>query len=161
MFVFSLSSKKIKKCLLVTLSFVIVIGTVVLSGCFLEGVKGKNTVEPVITEVYDTSGILSFISTFGWEVDEEPDEVREVVIPVEFDEVYKNYNAIQIKQGYDLQKYSGERVKRWTYTIKNYPGYVEEECIKINILVYDGEVIGGDVCSVRLDGFMHGFSKEE
>ena len=122
MFVFSLSSKKIKKYLLVTLSFIIVIGTVVLSGCFLEGVKGKNTVEPVITEVYDTSGILSFISTFGWEVDEEPDEVREVVIPVEFDEVYKNYNAIQIKQGYDLQKYSGERVKRWTYTIKNTKG---------------------------------------
>ena len=109
--------------------------------------------------ITDSSKILTFISAFGWEVEEEPDEVREVIIPAEFDDVYNNYNAIQLKQGYDLQKYAGERVKRWTYTIKNYPEYVDQECIKINVLVYKGEVIGGDVCSVRLDGFMHGFSK--
>ena len=35
-----------------------------------------------------------------------------------------------------------------------------KEYIKINVLVCDGKVIGGDVCSVKLDGFMHGFLKE-
>ena len=35
-----------------------------------------------------------------------------------------------------------------------------EEFIKINILICDNVVIGGDVCSVKLDGFMHGFLKE-
>ena len=32
---------------------------------------------------------ISFLSGFGWTVDSEPYEVMEVVIPSEFDEVYK------------------------------------------------------------------------
>lgn len=159
MFVVSLSSKKIKKVLLPLLCFVFAVSAVVLFRCFSTTADKTSEVESVGKNITDSSQILTFISTFGWEVDEEPDEVREVIIPAEFDDVYNNYNAIQLKQGYDLQKYAGERVKRWTYTIKNYPEYVDQECIKINILVYKGEVIGGDVCSVRLDGFMHGFSK--
>ena len=159
MFVISLSSKKFKKVLLPLLCFVFAVSAVVLFRCFSTTDKEPSEVKSVGKNITDSSQILTFISTFGWEVDEEPDEVREVIIPAEFDDVYNNYNAIQLKQGYDLQKYAGERVKRWTYTIKNYPEYVDQECIKINILVYKGEVIGGDVCSVRLDGFMHGFSK--
>ena len=159
MFVISLSSKKFKKVLLPLLCFVFAVSAVVLFRCFTTTDKEPSEVKTVGKNITDSSQILTFISTFGWEVDEEPDEVREVIIPAEFDDVYNNYNAIQLKQGYDLQKYAGERVKRWTYTIKNYPEYVDQECIKINILVYKGEVIGGDVCSVRLDGFMHGFSK--
>ena len=38
---------------------------------------------------------LSFLSQFGWEVEEEPAEVKEVVIPEEFDDVYNQYNVIQ------------------------------------------------------------------
>ena len=159
MFVISLSSKKFKKVSLPLLCFVFAVSAVVLFRCFSTTDKEPSEVKSVGKNITDSSQILTFISTFGWEVDEEPDEVREVIIPAEFDDVYNNYNAIQLKQGYDLQKYAGERVKRWTYTIKNYPEYVDQECIKINILVYKGEVIGGDVCSVRLDGFMHGFSK--
>lgn len=159
MFVVSLSSKKFKKVLLPLLCFVFAVSAVVLFRCFSTTDKEPSEVKSVGKNITDSSQILTFISTFGWEVDEEPDEVREVIIPAEFDDVYNNYNAIQLKQGYDLKKYAGERVKRWTYTIKNYPEYVDQECIKINILVYKGEVIGGDVCSVRLDGFMHGFSK--
>ena len=159
MFVVSLSSKKFKKVSLPLLCFVFAVSAVVLFRCFSTTDKEPSEVKSVGKNITDSSQILTFISTFGWEVDEEPDEVREVIIPAEFDDVYNNYNAIQLKQGYDLQKYAGERVKRWTYTIKNYPEYVDQECIKINVLVYKGEVIGGDVCSVRLDGFMHGFSK--
>lgn len=159
MFVVSLSSKKFKKVLLPLLCFVFVISAVVLFRCFSVTENEPSQVKSVGKNITDSSKILTFISAFGWEVEEEPDEVREVIIPAEFDDVYNNYNAIQLKQGYDLQKYAGERVKRWTYTIKNYPEYVDQECIKINVLVYKGEVIGGDVCSVRLDGFMHGFSK--
>ena len=63
---------------------------------------------------------LKFISQFGWEVDSEPVEVNEVIIPQEFDDVYNNYNEIQLMQNCDLRDYSGERVKRWTYIIRNY-----------------------------------------
>ena len=100
---------------------------------------------------------MAFISQYGWEVDEEPVEVQEVIIPSEFDDTYTAYNEIQKDQGFDLSVYAGMRAKRWTYIIKNYAGYENKDCIRVNILVYDGLVIGGDVCSIELDGFMHTF----
>ena len=47
----------------------------------------------------------------------------------------------------------------WSYDILNYPGYENTEgIIRGNILVYEGTVIGGDICSNELGGFMHTFS---
>jgi len=104
---------------------------------------------------------LTFISQFGWEVESEPEEICEIIIPQEFDDVYNNYNDIQLEQSCDLRDYCGKRVKRWTYIIKNYPGYTETDtCVRINLLIYDGMVIGGDVSSTEISGFMHTFRKE-
>lgn len=160
MFVVSLSSKRFKKISAVVLSacVAVVCIAVVLLQC--GKTDSRNESLSVNNSASDTAEILRFISNFGWEVNPEPDEIREIIIPVEFDEVYKSYNEIQLSQGYDLSDYSGERAKNWTFTVLNYPGLENVEYIKINILVYEGKVIGGDVCSVKLDGFMHGFSKE-
>ncbi len=101
---------------------------------------------------------LSFISQFGWEVADDPAEVAEVLIPSEFDETYEKYNDIQKQQNMDLSLYAGKRVKRWSYAVKNYPGYEgRTDVIRLDMLVYEGAVIGGDVCSLELGGFMHGF----
>ncbi len=102
---------------------------------------------------------ITFFSQFGWEIDENPAEVKEVIIPEEFDETYEEYNDIQRQQNLDLEKYKGARVKIWSYNILNYPGYENTDgIIRGNILVYEGIVIGGDVCSNELGGFMHTFS---
>lgn len=160
MFVISVSSKRFKK--LTAIACVVVVAAVVVTmyNCFASDNANKNSTV-INSTVEGTSGILEFISGFGWEVTSEPDDVREVMIPVEFDDVYKNYNEIQRAQGYNLEKYAGERVKKWSFTITNYPGYEEQDFIKINVLVFEGRVIGGDVCSVKLDGFMHGFAMEK
>ncbi|MBQ7296501.1 MAG: DUF4830 domain-containing protein [Clostridia bacterium] len=104
---------------------------------------------------------IAFFSQFGWEISTDPLEVKEVVIPAEFDETYEEYNALQKSQGLDLSKYKGKRAKFWSYEIKNYPGYENtDSVIHGNILVYEGIVIGGDICSVELDGFMVGFTAD-
>lgn len=161
MFVVSLTSKKIKKIAVVSLAVCIVVFGVLLavSKWRLSGDSevSANSSEKVKTE----QKRLDFISSFGWQTDEEPEEVREVVIPEEFDDVYTNYNEIQLSQGYDLRDYAGRCVKRWTYIIRNYPDTTtDDDSVRINLLVCDGYVIGGDVCSIKLDGFMHGFKKE-
>ncbi|MCL2509201.1 MAG: DUF4830 domain-containing protein [Oscillospiraceae bacterium] len=103
---------------------------------------------------------LAFLSQFGWEVDEDPVEVAEVIVPSEFDEVYENYNAIQKAQNLDMTPYNGKRVKRWTYSVRNYPGYeARKNVVQINMLVYEGMVVGGDVCSLELNGFIQGFDR--
>ena len=42
---------------------------------------------------------ISFLETFGWEVEGEEDEIVEVKIPQEFDDVFEKYNEIQKQQG--------------------------------------------------------------
>lgn len=101
---------------------------------------------------------LAFAGQFGWEVESEPVEIKEVIIPKEFDEVYQGYEAIQKAQGLDLTRYAGQKVKRCTYQVLNYPGCKDE--VRLNLLVAENKVIGGDVCSMALDGFMHGFKYE-
>lgn len=102
---------------------------------------------------------VDFLAQFGWEIDEDPVEVSEVIIPAEFDSAYKEYNDMQAGHGLDLSKYSGMRAKRWTYTVKNYPGYESNDgMVQANIFVLDGAVIGGDISSLEKDGFMQDFN---
>lgn len=102
---------------------------------------------------------VAFFSQFGWEISTDPLEVKEIVIPEEFDETYDEYNTLQKSQGLDLSKYKGKRAKFWSYEIRNYPGYENADgVIRGNILVYEGVVIAADVCSTVLDGFMQGIA---
>ncbi len=106
----------------------------------------------------DDAQRLSFLSQFGWDVVTEPVEVREIVIPAEFDTAYEQYNKFQLELGFDLSDYCAKRAKRWTYEVKNYPGYENSGLVQANIFVLDGKVIGGDICSIEKDGFMHSFA---
>ena len=101
---------------------------------------------------------LEFFGQFGWKTSDEPISCKQVTIPTEFNAVYEQYNEIQTKQGLDLLGYKGEQCDSYTYDILNYKG---DDNVVINILVHDGVVIAGDVCSTRLDGFMTGFFKEQ
>lgn len=154
MFVYSIKSKHVKVALLLLFVIVTVISLFILSRDSAQTGKGDNVTLKASTH----EERMAFLSQYGWEIDEEPVEVREVIIPEKFDDTYTAYNEIQKGQGFDLTVYAGMRVKRWTYTVKNYTGYENKECIHANILVYDGLVVGGDICSVELDGFMHGFT---
>lgn len=99
---------------------------------------------------------IQFLKQFGWEVKTQQKETREIAIPLDFSDVYTKYNEMQKQQGFDLEAYKGKRVQRFTYEITNYPG--EKQDIIANLLVINGEIIGGDISSPALEGFMHGFS---
>lgn len=154
MFVYSIKSKHIKVALLAIFVVFTAVSLFILSQDSKETGKSGMSIKAA---THDER--MAFLSQYGWEIDEEPVEVQEVIIPSEFDDTYNAYNEIQKDQGFDLTVYAGMRAKRWTYIIKNYSGYENKDCIRVNVLVYDGLVIGGDVCSIELDGFMHGFQK--
>ena len=100
---------------------------------------------------------VNFLAQFGWKVKSEPIENKEVTIPKEFDKIFTGYNEIQKRQGLDLSRYKNKNVERYTYEITNYPG--ETGRVYANVLVYRNKVIGGDVCSADVNGFIHGFEK--
>ena len=97
---------------------------------------------------------IEFASRFGWKVSENPIEVVKVTLPPKHDPQYINYQELQKEAGFDLDKYEGKTLTRYTYTVLNYP-HETKEAVRLNLLVYDGIQIGGDVMTVSTDGFMH------
>ena len=66
-----------------------------------------------------------------------------------------SYNELQRNQGLDLSKYRGREVKRYTYKVKNFPDY--SGTVMANVIIYKNRVIGGDLCSSDVTGFICGF----
>ena len=108
-------------------------------------------------KVKSADDAAKFLAQFGWVVDAGSVEKREVTIPSEFDKVFAGYNEMQKSQGLDLSKYKKKAVTRYTFTVTNYDGY--EGTVYANVLVYRNRVIGGDICSADVNGFIHGFEK--
>ena len=101
--------------------------------------------------------IKEFLSAYGWEAAELMDKA-EVTVPAEFDPVYESYNTLQKKQEFDLSKYKKKTVVRYTYKVENYPDY--SGVVLADVIVYKNKIIGGDICSADVNGFIHGFSKD-
>jgi len=83
---------------------------------------------------------------------------KEITIPENFSEVYTSYNEIQKKQGFDLSRYKGKSATLYTFTVI---GYINEQGepenhIEAHVIVCGGKIVGADVSSTRLDGFMKG-----
>ena len=102
---------------------------------------------------------VNFLKQFGWDVNETPKEEVTMKVPAEFDKVMNSYNEIQKNQGLDLSKYKGKEVVRYTYEITNYPDY--GETVYANVIIHKNRVVGGDVCSADVTGFISGFAMPE
>ena len=109
-------------------------------------------------KVKDQDDVVEFLAQFGWQVGAEPTEVKTVTIPSEFDKVFSAYNELQKEQGLNLSKFKGKEVTRYTFAVTNYAGY--DGTVWANVLVYRNRVIGGDICSADMTGFVHGFEKK-
>ena len=116
--------------------------------------------ETSFSTVPDPKGVKSnqdrvdYLASYGWQVTEEPIATQELLVPKEMDESYDEYLSLQNEQGFDLKKYAGKRVKRYTYEVLNYPS--GESGVQANLLIYKNTVVGGEVLSPQLDGFLHG-----
>lgn len=156
MFVYSVKTSKAK---MIIIAAVIVAAAGVLVFFGSRG-RGAETAQDgaISYKAEDSAQRLAFLSQFGWRIAEDPAEVSEVIIPQEFDKGYTEYAEMNRAQGLDLGLYKGVRAKRWTYNVLNYPGYENRSgVVQANLLIYEGRVIGGDICSLEQGGFMQGF----
>lgn len=106
-------------------------------------------------KVKSADDAAGFLGQFGWVVDAGSAETAQVTIPAEFDKVFAGYNELQKGQGLDLSKYQKKTVTRYTFRVTNYDGWKGD--VYANVLVYRSRVIGGDLCSADVTGFIHGF----
>ena len=161
MFIYTLRAATLKFFAVICVSLVALITLIAFIPAY--GSDGDGYVASSSEAEIDYDGIkteedrIAFLKQFGWEVKPTPVAAVEVTIPEEFDKIFTGYNEIQRRQGLDLSKYKKKTVMRYTYEVTNYEG--AEGTVYANILVYRNRVVGGDVCSADVTGFMHGFER--
>ena len=96
---------------------------------------------------------VSFIKSLGLLPDENKSESKSVVIPDAFSDVYKNYNEVQKQAGYNLSAYKGAKVTVYTYPVGKIRRDNGDEYY-VNLMVYKGRIIGGDISSRNFYGEM-------
>ncbi len=104
---------------------------------------------------------LSFLASYGWKTEDAPCEISQVLFPERFDAVYVAYNELQRAQGFDLAPYCGRYAEKYVFRLTEYPGAEDTEGLRATVFICGGRVIGGDISSTALDGFMHGIIPEE
>lgn len=102
----------------------------------------------------DISEIKAFLSDYGI-ITTGNEEVKNIVIPEVFGEVYENYNALQKEQGFDLSAYRGREAVSYTFPVVSVKGEIAENT-DAHVIVCDGYIIGGDIASRALGGEMKG-----
>ena len=103
--------------------------------------------------IRDNDDRVSFLTGLGWEVSDTPIASEELLVPAKFDENYADYLALPAQQGFDLTKYCGRKIQRYTYEVRNHPS--GESGVQVSLLVYRSTIIGGEVVSPSA-GFLHG-----
>lgn len=98
---------------------------------------------------------LAYLNGLGWQVSPQPIATEELLIPEELDDSYTAYLKLQTDQGFDLARYRGKRVKRYTYQLTNYPS--QDEPVQIALLLYKNRVVGGQIQSAS-GSFLHGLT---
>ncbi len=98
----------------------------------------------------------NYLSSLGWNVELPALNKETVLIPKTFTDVFNKYNALQQSQGYDLKEYAGKEVELYTYKVTNHES---PDTVYAQLYVFKNKVIGGDIHSSSLDGFMCGLKK--
>ena len=104
-------------------------------------------------------GREAYLKSLGWEIDRDSESFRSVVVPQKLEGIMAQYNKIQLKQGYDLNKHLGESCRQYCYDVTNYPG--GQGKVIVSLYLQNGQIIAGDIHSTAVNGFMHGLSRAE
>ena len=157
MFVYSIRATTIKFFGVICVALAALITLIAFVPTYVASSAQTGTVGGEISydKVKSVEDAQKFLSQFGWEVDAATAKTVQVTMPAEFDKVFVGYNELQKRQGLDLSKYRNREVTRYTFTVTNYKGY--EGTVLANVLVCRNRVIGGDICSADVTGFVTGF----
>lgn len=94
---------------------------------------------------------VAYLQSFGWEVEPEPLETLQFLLPDQLTDSYQQYNSLQLAQGFDLTPCCGKKVSRFTYAVTNFPG--RGQGVQANLYVCEDAPVAGDILCPGADGF--------
>lgn len=157
MFMFTVKPTTKKIAIIVCVAVLAIVVTAIsFTGVTADSTYSVETGTEALENGVDNSARVAYLNQLGWKVSSEPIEICDVKIPTEFNDTFKSFNDIQKAQGFDLSNYKGEICKRYTYEVNNYPD--KEDNVYADLLVLDGNIIAGDICSTEFTGFINGLA---
>ena len=110
----------------------------------------SSAAEPLLTN----EDRVAYLQSLGWEVEAEPVETLQFLLPEALEEPYLTYNQLQLEQGFDLAPCCGKQVSGFTYHVTNYPDHPNG--VQLNLYVCENLPVAGDICSPGAGGFQAG-----
>lgn len=107
----------------------------------------------------DTIERIAFIENMGYKVNRDvAEDEKQIEIPNVFSDIYKEYQLIQQKAGFDVEKYAGSKATLYTYSLI----YNDRTDVYAHLLVVDKKIIGGDISALSVeDGFINPLMPEK
>lgn len=153
MFMLTLKFNKKTAVFIVVMAALVLIGIVLLAGAHHAASERESAPDTPVTAVKNEQSRCRYLEQYGWEVESPALSSETVVIPRSFSDVFDAYNELQKQQGFDLSEYCGLEAELYTYRVTNCEN---DPNVVAQLYVRNGSVIGGDVHSTQLDGFMTG-----
>lgn len=131
---------------LMSLALGLVIGSaLLLAGCF-----GSDKETEVITAATNEERV-AYLEALGWQVEPQPIETLDLQLPEKLEGEWDAYAKLQKGQGLPFSEFAGQAVKRYTYTVTNYPEIPQG--VQANLYLWGDQIIGGDVIFTGQGGF--------
>lgn len=131
---------------LMSLALGLVIGSaLLLAGCF-----GGDKETEVITAATNEERV-AYLEALGWQVEPQPIETLDLQLPEKLEGEWDAYVKLQKGQGLPFSEFAGQAVKRYTYTVTNYPEIPQG--VQANLYLWGDQIIGGDVIFTGQGGF--------
>ena len=153
MLVFHVKHTRRKLIALTVTAVAVVCAILLLPGCQSKGTQS----EPILASSVEQQ--IAYLAELGWEVDSDPLETLELQLPDDLKADYADYCKLQNEQGFPFSEFAGQSVKRYTYTVTNYPNI--DHGVQVNLYLCGDEVIAGDIISTGEDGFQTGIAYPE
>ena len=131
---------------LMSLALGLVIGSaLLLAGCF-----GGDKETEVITAATNEER-MAYLEALGWQVEPQPIETLDLQLPEKLEGEWDAYAKLQKGQGLPFSEFAGQAVKRYTYTVTNYPEIPQG--VQANLYLWGDQIIGGDIIATGQGGF--------
>lgn len=127
---------------------VVLAGAALAAVILLAGPSGGGAEQPRLATNGDR---VAYLESLGWQVEPEPVETLQFLLPEELEEPLLTYCELQEAQGFDFAACRGKQVARYTYAVTNYPG--RPEGVQANLYVCGEAPVAGDILCAGADGF--------
>ena len=127
-----------------------ILAALMLAGCF----GGDKEVE-VITAAANEERV-AYLEGLGWQVKPQPIETLDLQLPETLEDEWADYAKLQKEQGLPFGEFTGQAVKRYTYTVTNYPDIPQG--VQANLYLWGDQIIGGDIIVTGQGGFQAGLT---